>query len=84
MNIKGKIVTLRALEIEDLPLLTKWSNSPEIWYNLGGWHFPYSSLSTEEYIKNINNIKGIAGCTLLGDGSISLIIDPAGLSSRIN
>ena len=36
------------------------------------------------YIKNINNIKGIAGCTLLGDGSISLIIDPAGLSSRIN
>ena len=55
MNIKGKIVTLRALEIEDLPLLTKWSNSPEIWYNLGGWHFPYSSLSTEEYIRNINN-----------------------------
>ena len=55
MNIKGKVVTLRALEMEDLPLLTKWSNAPEIWYNLGGWHFPYSSLSTEEYIKNINN-----------------------------
>ena len=55
MNIKGKVVTLRALEMQDLPLLTKWSNSPEIWYSLGGWHFPYSSLSTEEYIKNINN-----------------------------
>ena len=41
-------------------------------------------LSKEIKIKNINNIKGIAGCTLLGDGSISLIIDPAGLSSRIN
>lgn len=41
--------------MDDLELLTKWSNSPEIWYNLGGWHFPYSSLSTEEYIRNINN-----------------------------
>ena len=40
MNIKGKVVTLRALEMDDLELLTKWSNSPEIWYNLGGWHFP--------------------------------------------
>ena len=55
MNIKGKVVTLRALELDDLSLLTKWSNSPEIWYNLGGWHFPYSSLSTQEYIKNIDN-----------------------------
>lgn len=54
MNINGKVVTLRALEMDDLELLTKWSNSPEIWYNLGGWHFPYSSLSTEEYIKNID------------------------------
>ena len=55
MNIKGKVITLRALELDDLSLLTKWSNSPEIWYNLGGWHFPYSSLSTQEYIKNIDN-----------------------------
>ena len=55
MNIKGKIVTLRAIEMDDLELLAKWSNSPEIWNMVGGWHFPYSSLSTEEYIKNINN-----------------------------
>ncbi|UMZ73046.1 chemotaxis protein CheA [Natranaerofaba carboxydovora] len=32
------------------------------------------------YIKNIKNIKGLAGCTLLGDGSISLILDVGGLS----
>jgi Chemotaxis protein histidine kinase and related kinases len=32
-----------------------------------------------DYIKNINNIKGISGCTLLGDGRISLIIDSLGL-----
>ena len=35
------------------------------------------------YIKNISNITGITGCTLLGDGSISLILDAVGLASRI-
>jgi len=55
MNIKGKIVVLRAIEIEDLDLLAKWSNSTELWQHLGGWHFPYSKLSTESYIKNINH-----------------------------
>lgn len=35
--------------------------------------------SLPNYIKNIRDIGGIAGCTLLGDGSISLIIDPVGL-----
>ena len=41
MNIKGKVVTLRAIEIDDLELLATRSNSPEIWHNSGGWHFPY-------------------------------------------
>ena len=31
-----------------------------------------------KYIKNIKKIKGLAGCTLLGDGSISLILDVDG------
>jgi len=31
------------------------------------------------YIKGIKKIEGLAGCTLLGDGSISLILDIAGL-----
>ena len=31
------------------------------------------------YIKNIKNIRSLAGCTLLGDGSISLIFDVGGL-----
>ncbi len=31
------------------------------------------------YIKNVRRIKGLTGCTLLGDGSISLILDIAGL-----
>jgi len=32
-----------------------------------------------EYIKKFKKIKGLAGCTLLGDGSISLILDISGL-----
>lgn len=35
--------------------------------------------SLPEYIKRFKNIKGIAGCTLLGDGSISLILDIASI-----
>ncbi len=31
------------------------------------------------YIKNARKIQGLAGCTLLGDGSISLILDIGGL-----
>lgn len=33
-----------------------------------------------EYIRGFKKTKGLAGCTLLGDGSISLIIDVAGLT----
>ncbi len=32
-----------------------------------------------EYIQKFKKVKGISGCTLLGDGRISLIIDVAGL-----
>ena len=55
MNIEGKVVTLRAIGLDDLELLAQWANSPEIWHNLGGWHFPYSRQSTESYIKNLDN-----------------------------
>ncbi|MDF2947275.1 MAG: chemotaxis protein CheA [Bacillales bacterium] len=33
-----------------------------------------------DYIKKIKKIQGVAGCTLLGDGSISLILDVDGLT----
>ncbi|MGE5613579.1 MAG: chemotaxis protein CheW [Bacillota bacterium] len=35
-----------------------------------------------EYITNIKKVRGLAGCTLLGDGSISLILDIAGLFEK--
>lgn len=34
-----------------------------------------------QYIKNFNKTNGLLGCTLLGDGSISLILDVAGLAN---
>jgi RimJ/RimL family protein N-acetyltransferase len=51
MNIRGKIVTLRAPELDDVPKLQKWSNDPDIWRMLGGWHFPFSGRSTEEWVR---------------------------------
>jgi two-component system chemotaxis sensor kinase CheA len=36
-----------------------------------------------DYIRNIRNIKDLAGCTLLGDGNISLIIDMDGLMTTV-
>jgi len=37
-----------------------------------------------QYIRNFNKVRGLAGCTLLGDGSISLILDIAGILSYEN
>lgn len=40
--------------------------------------------SLPTYIKNTNKVSGLAGCTLLGDGSISLILDPNELTYGIH
>ena len=53
MNIKGKKVVIRAIEKEDLQLLNKWSNNPEINYMLGGWHFPSSLQDQEKWFSNL-------------------------------
>ena len=54
MNIKGKIVTLRAIENRDKELLHRWSNDPEITYMLGGWHFPSSLTDQEKWIDSLS------------------------------
>jgi len=40
--------------------------------------------SLPQYIKRFNNVKSISGCTLLGDGSISLILDVASIINDKN
>lgn len=54
MNIKGNKVTLRAIEREDLELLQKWSNDPEINYMLGGWHFPSSKRDQDKWFEGLS------------------------------
>lgn len=54
MNIKGKKVTIRAIESDDLELLHKWSNDPDINYMLGGWHFPSSEQDQQRWIGSLS------------------------------
>lgn len=54
MNIRGKKVVLRAIEREDLELLHKWSNDPEINYMLGGWHFPSNMNDQEKWFETLS------------------------------
>ena len=54
MNIKGKIVTLRAIEEKDLELLNKWANDSEIQYWLGGWHFPISREEQKSWFASLS------------------------------
>ena len=53
MNIKGKLVTLRAIEESDLIQLNKWANDPDIQYWLGGWHFPTNMEDQRKWFENI-------------------------------
>ncbi|WP_394907276.1 GNAT family N-acetyltransferase [uncultured Mesonia sp.] len=54
MNIKGNKVLLRAIEKEDLTLIHKWSNDPNINYMLGGWHFPSSMKDQEKWFESLS------------------------------
>jgi RimJ/RimL family protein N-acetyltransferase len=55
MLIKGKNVTLRAIETTDLPQLQVWANDPDIQYNLGSWHFPASMRDIERWAGTFRN-----------------------------
>lgn len=55
MNIKGKLVTLRAIEQGDIEQLHKWANDPDIWYMLGGWHFPSNLDFMQKWFENLKH-----------------------------
>lgn len=54
MNIMGRLVTLRAIEPEDLPLLQKWANDPEIQSKLAGWHFPTNMNDQRKWFESLS------------------------------
>ncbi len=55
MNVRGRSITLRAIEERDLELLHRWNNDPEICYMLGGWHFPSSMSIMREWHDRIRS-----------------------------
>ena len=54
MNIQGKKILLRAIELEDLPLLHKWANDPAIWPLLASWHFPTSMNDQRKWYESLS------------------------------
>jgi RimJ/RimL family protein N-acetyltransferase len=53
MRIHGKRLTIRAIEIEDLPLLHNWFNEPVIARELGDIHFPSSLYQQHKWFERI-------------------------------
>lgn len=49
-QLENEIIRLRALEPEDLELLYRWENNPELW-SLGNTMSPYSRYILKEYIR---------------------------------
>ena len=51
MNIKGKRVTLRAMEREDCEMIREMFNDPEIENLVVGWAFPVSKYAQEKWFE---------------------------------
>lgn len=54
VNVRGKLVNLRAVEFSDLEQLRVWSNDPEVQQWLGGWHLATSSSEMERWFHKID------------------------------
>lgn len=52
MNIFGKNVVLRAMELEDCELIKDMFNDPEIEHLVGGWAFPLSLFSQKKWLES--------------------------------
>lgn len=55
MNIFGKIVVLRAMELEDCELVRGMLNDPEIENLVTGWGFPVSRYAQNQWFQNHYN-----------------------------
>jgi RimJ/RimL family protein N-acetyltransferase len=55
VNILGKLLTLRAIEEEDLELLNKWANDPVTQDGIGDLHFPSSMDFHRSWFQNLKN-----------------------------
>ena len=55
MNVQGKKVMLRAMEMEDCELITEMFNDPEIENLVGGWAFPLSLYAQKRWMESHYN-----------------------------
>jgi len=55
MILKGKIVTLRAIEFSDLEFMREMINDPWTEYNIAGWSYPLSKKEQEEWYMTFRN-----------------------------
>ena len=55
MNIKGKLLILRAIEESDLPKLHQWANDPVTQDGIGGIYFPSSMDFHKTWFQNLKN-----------------------------
>lgn len=55
MSVPGKVVSLRAVEEADLPLLHQWANDESLWRLLGGWRFPSSFESARAWFSSLQS-----------------------------
>ena len=55
MNIEGKFVTLRAMELEDMEMLRSMLNDPEMEYQVVGWSFPIASYQQNKWFESAVN-----------------------------
>lgn len=74
MNIKGKKILLRALELEDAETLREMINDSEIEKNVAGWSFPISRHAQREWIEksNTNDKSFVFAIDLPGSGCIGI------------
>ena len=76
MNLKGKIVTLRGIEEEDLEMLREIINDPDIENLVVGWSLPVSKLQQKKWYEgamcNQNNLRLIIETK--EDGPVGLVI----------
>lgn len=64
MNIKGKEITLRAIDATDNPMLLKIINDEATEYMLGGWSFPVSEKAQEDWTNSLKSDKCTLRCTI--------------------
>ena len=64
MNVRGDLVTLRAIEPTDATLLRELINDPEIENMLGGWSFPVSQSAQKDWIDGLTHEQNTLRCII--------------------